>query len=66
MEEIIGNCNTAKFLYTKCQILASKIDALLDIWASLLYLHSAQPPFVNHHHLYDVIDSTRLGLDVKW
>ena len=57
---------TAEFLYTKCQMLASKIDALLDLWASSLYPHGAQPPFVNHHQLYDIIDSTKLGSDIKW
>ena len=57
---------TAEFLYTKCQMSASKIDALLDLWASSLYPHGVRPPFVNHRQLYDVIDSTKLGSDVKW
>ncbi|KAG8215365.1 hypothetical protein J3R82DRAFT_8962 [Butyriboletus roseoflavus] len=52
---------TAKFLYTKCQMLAPKIDALLDLWASSLYPYGAQPPFVNHRQLYCTIDSTKLG-----
>ena len=49
----------------KCQMSASKIDALLDLWASSLYPHGTQPPFVNHHQLYCTIDSTKLG-DVNW
>ena len=44
---------------------ASKIDALLDLWASSLYPHGTQPPFVNHRQLYRTIDSTKLG-DVNW
>ncbi|KAG8219267.1 hypothetical protein J3R82DRAFT_108 [Butyriboletus roseoflavus] len=57
---------TAEFLYSKCQMSASKIDTLLDLWASSLYPHGAWPPFVNHHHLYDIIDSTKFGSDIKW
>jgi len=44
---------------------APKIDALLDLWASSLYPHQAQPPFSNHRHLYQTIDATTAG-DVKW
>jgi len=32
---------TVEFLYTKCQMSAMKIDALLDLWASSLYPHGA-------------------------
>ncbi|KAG9311626.1 hypothetical protein JVU11DRAFT_7853 [Chiua virens] len=35
----------AEFLYLKCQMLASKIDTLLDLWAVSLYPHGAEPPF---------------------
>ncbi|KIM70531.1 hypothetical protein SCLCIDRAFT_18645 [Scleroderma citrinum Foug A] len=56
---------TAKFLFSRCQMSAPKMDALLDLWASSLYLHQAQPPFSNHRHLYQTIDATTIG-DVKW
>ncbi|KAG8215095.1 hypothetical protein J3R82DRAFT_8526 [Butyriboletus roseoflavus] len=57
---------TAEFLYTKCQISAPKIDALLDLWTSSLYPYGAWPPFVNHHQLYRTIDSMKLGDSIKW
>jgi len=44
---------------------APKIDTLLDLWASSLYPHQAQPPFSNHCHLYQTIDATTAG-NVKW
>ncbi|KAF8441008.1 hypothetical protein L210DRAFT_3612177 [Boletus edulis BED1] len=56
---------TAEFLYSKCQMSATKINALLDLWASSLYPHGAEPPFQDHRHLHEVIDATIIG-DVKW
>lgn len=56
---------TAQFLFTKCQMSASKVDALLDLWASSLYSHGAGPPFTNHRHMLNTIDSTTVG-DVRW
>jgi len=56
---------TAEFLFSRCQMSAPKMDALLDLWASSLYPHQAQPPFSNHRHLYRTIDATTTG-EVKW
>jgi len=55
----------AEFLFSWCQMSAPKIGALLDLWASSLYLHQAQLPFSNHCHLYQTINATTAG-DVKW
>ncbi|KAJ7648027.1 hypothetical protein FB45DRAFT_783012 [Roridomyces roridus] len=53
----------ADLLYRKVQMPAGAIDELLQIWAAT-NLHS-DPPFADHHDLYDTIDSTNLG-HVPW
>ena len=55
----------AEFLFSWCQMSVPKMDALLDLWASSLYPHQAQPPFSNHCHLYQTIDATTIS-NVKW
>ncbi|KAI6097637.1 hypothetical protein EDD17DRAFT_1490076, partial [Pisolithus thermaeus] len=56
---------TAELLYTRIQLSAPQIDALLDLWGATLLEHNAKPPFDNCHSLYNTIDSIPLG-DVKW
>lgn len=55
----------AELLYSRVQMSAGNIDALLDIWASTLAKHNDNPLFANAKHMYETIDSTNLG-DVKW
>ncbi|KAH7904477.1 hypothetical protein BJ138DRAFT_991301, partial [Hygrophoropsis aurantiaca] len=55
----------AEFLFTKNQMSAGGIDALLELWGASLIKHDDSPPFANHRDLYNVIDSTRLG-HVTW
>jgi hypothetical protein len=56
---------TAKFLYTQNQMTASQIDQLLDIWASTLTNHNNKSLFVDHHDLYNIINSSPFS-DVNW
>ncbi|KAF8834422.1 hypothetical protein BDN67DRAFT_985332 [Paxillus ammoniavirescens] len=55
----------AEFLFKWNQMSAGQINTLLDLWAATLLQHGEQPPFVDHHDLYKVIDSTPLG-GVSW
>ena len=56
---------TAEFLYTRNQMSAGDINALLDLWAATLLKHGDKPPFADCRDLYKTIDSTPVG-DVKW
>lgn len=55
----------AEFLFTRNQMSAPQIDILLDLWAAGVLKHGDNPPFANHRHLYQTIDSTSVG-DIKW
>jgi hypothetical protein len=55
----------ADLLYRQSQMPARDIDVLLRLWAASLAPHEASPPFRDHTHLYDTIDSIRVG-DVPW
>ena len=55
----------ADLLYTRIQLAASQINALMDLWACTLLPHNHAPPFANCRALHNVIDSIPLG-DVKW
>ena len=55
----------AEFLYLKYQMSATRIDTLLDLWASSLYPYGGEPPFWDHCHLQEVIDTMVIG-DIKW
>ena len=62
------NCTqfeTADLLYTRIQMSAPQINALMDLWAATLLEHGARSPFDSCHSLYNTIDSIPLG-DVKW
>jgi len=52
----------AEFLYSREQMLATKIDELLAIMASM---YDKDPPFRSHKDMYDMIDATRHG-DSPW
>lgn len=41
-----------------------KIDELMQLWACTLP-EDLDPPFANHHHLYDTIDASSQG-EVPW
>ncbi|KIJ62072.1 hypothetical protein HYDPIDRAFT_95108 [Hydnomerulius pinastri MD-312] len=56
---------TADFLFTRNQMAAPQIDALLDLWAATLLKHGDKPPFAHHRHLHQTIDNTPLG-EIKW
>ena len=43
----------------------SKVNTLLDLWASSLYPHGASPPFTDHRHMLNTIDLMTVG-DVWW
>jgi hypothetical protein len=55
----------ADFLFRKAQMSGGNINALLSLWAASLAPYNAHPPFRNHKHLYNTIDSTELG-DIPW
>ena len=55
----------ADFVYCCNQMSGGNINVLLDIWASTLAPHGAEPPFHNHNDLYNTINSTPLG-DIPW
>jgi Plavaka transposase len=57
--------DTAKLLYSRSQMSASNINALLEIWAATLVKFGATPPFSNSSDLYSTIDSIPLG-DIPW
>jgi len=48
----------AKFLYSRKQMPAAKIDELLAIMASM---YDKDPPFRSHKEMYNVINATRHG-----
>lgn len=52
----------ANLLFSRTQMPAKQIDALLDIWASK---HDGNTPFANHKDMYSRIDSIKLG-DAPW
>jgi hypothetical protein len=56
---------TAELLFTRTQMSAGHIDALLSLWAASLAQHHDEPPFKSHNDLYHTIDATPLG-DVPW
>ena len=41
------------------------INILLHLWTASVAPYNARPPFYNHKHLYNVIDSTKLE-NVPW
>jgi len=51
----------ANFLYCQNQMSASDIDTLLNLWGASTATQGGAPPFQNHQHLHDTIDSTPLG-----
>ena len=51
----------AELLYTKEQMSAGNIDALLALWAASHLEYSASPPFNNHKDMYRTIDGTKQG-----
>ena len=55
------------FLYTQSQMLAAKLDKLLDIWHALSAEAGAleNPIFKDHKEMYERIDAIDLG-DIKW
>ncbi|OCH84992.1 hypothetical protein OBBRIDRAFT_706114, partial [Obba rivulosa] len=55
----------ADFLYTRNQMSAGDIDFLGLLWAATLLKHNSTPPFSDHKHLYETIDSIKHG-DVPW
>jgi hypothetical protein len=54
----------ANFLFRCDQMSAQGIDDLMEIWAATLQ-PGENPPFADHHDLYEKIDSTTLG-DAPW
>ncbi|KAI6003078.1 hypothetical protein EDD15DRAFT_2157546 [Pisolithus albus] len=58
---------TAEFLFKNAEMSAGNIDRLCDLWGSSLRTEEGgyAPPFADHKHLYNTIDSTPLG-DVPW
>ena len=46
-------------------MLASDINILLCLWTASLTVHGDEPPFRNHQHLYDTIDSMEVS-DIPW
>ncbi|THH12583.1 hypothetical protein EW146_g7563 [Bondarzewia mesenterica] len=54
----------ADFLFRQDQMPATRIDTILELWASS-QKEEEQPPFADHTDLYKTIDSIMLG-DVKW
>ncbi|THH10643.1 hypothetical protein EW146_g8310 [Bondarzewia mesenterica] len=54
----------ADFLFRQDQMPATRIDTLLNLWASSQD-EGEQPPFSSHTHVHSVIDSIGHG-DVKW
>ena len=58
---------TTDIFFKQCQMSASKIDNLLEIWAASLATHNDEPLFKNHCDLYSTIDATPLpGGDTEW
>ncbi|KAJ6548944.1 hypothetical protein B0H19DRAFT_1300082 [Mycena capillaripes] len=57
--------NVADFLYRKVQMSSTNIDYLLEQWAFSLAKHDDLGPFQSYQHLYETIDSTKLG-DAPW
>ena len=46
---------------------AGKIDVILKLWVASLASHDDDPPFKDHHKLYDTIDTTPLPSgDAEW
>ncbi|KAI0080515.1 hypothetical protein K474DRAFT_1704591 [Panus rudis PR-1116 ss-1] len=54
----------ADFLYRQSQMGNKKIDELMQLWNDTLP-EGTSPPFADHTHLHDLIDSIPLG-DVPW
>jgi len=55
----------ADFLFRKVQMSSKNIDYLLNLWALSLMKHEDLGPFESYQHLYETIDSTKLG-DAPW
>jgi hypothetical protein len=55
----------ADFLYCRNQMSTGDIDFILCLWVASLAIHGDEPPFLNAHRMYSVINSTPLG-DVPW
>ena len=53
----------ADFLYRRNQMPGIQIDVLFDLWAASD--DAMEPPFANHEHLYETIDSIQVG-DLPW
>ncbi|KAI6046553.1 hypothetical protein EDC04DRAFT_2597993 [Pisolithus marmoratus] len=51
----------AKFLFTHAEMLAKKINTLLDFWAASLLPLGSTPLFANHKDLYHMIDCMSAG-----
>ncbi|KAJ7840102.1 hypothetical protein B0H14DRAFT_3696876 [Mycena olivaceomarginata] len=57
--------NIADFLFRRVQMSAGNIDFLLEQWALSMMQHGDLGPFQDYQHLYETIDSTKLG-DAPW
>lgn len=57
----------ADFFYCCNQMPQKQFDELMDLWAvNVQMLHpDAKPPFANHQHLFNIIDSTSKG-EAPW
>ena len=62
----------AKFLYKHCQMLASNIDALMELWSAYLALQDPKDmcpldllPFTQHRDMYSTINAIPIG-GVPW
>ena len=63
---------TAKFLYKRCQMLASNIDSLMELWAAYSALQYPEnmssldlSPFFDHKDIYGTINAIPIG-GVPW
>ena len=52
----------AELLYTKEQMSAGNIDALLGLWEASQLEHNCSPPFHSHRDMYNTIDATSQGI----
>ncbi|KAJ7162457.1 hypothetical protein C8R46DRAFT_1283402 [Mycena filopes] len=55
----------ADFLFHKVQMSSKNIDHLLELWALSAMKNEDSGPFENYQHLYEAIDSTKVG-DAPW
>ncbi|KAJ7336101.1 hypothetical protein DFH08DRAFT_706560, partial [Mycena albidolilacea] len=55
----------ADFLFCRVQMSAGNIDYFWEQWATSMMQHGDLGPFQDYQHLYETIDSTKLG-DAPW